>query len=845
MKRIWKVGLALLLVGIVAGFLGMEYLNRVVLPVKLKGWAETELSRMTGRQVTVGRVRIHLWHGVLVEQITVEEDARYGKGPFLQIDQVVGKVLFLPLFKEKRVIIPSIRIVRLRTQILQDSNRIWNFESLRLAAATPAKTKPARFQVVVPKVILEDSQLQVGFETPTHRVRLNFQEIDARVGIAFPAKLQATVRARLGAGSGPSIPFQLGGSWDPKTREFSLEGHSLVPLEKLKSAFPLEPISSLPEFSGLCKTQVEASGNPKGPLSLRLAVETTGLQWKLPEGLEGKGDLQARLEAKVPMKPEANLLNYLIGRIELKGISLGPIPSIGSLQELQGEINLTPQGLRAEQLTARLASGEPLTLAGSIANDPARSFSFEARAVLALSRIASFLPALEKNGLAGAKWGGNADLIGKGEGRLKPVFSLRSVVTAAVREGALDLPGAGSFRQVEGKIRWEPDLLTVTALKGIFWEKPFSLEGSWVNFNQPEIDGRIRWDRLETEFQVGIDGRRIDLNMLSGRWGRGSFQAFGEILNGKEPEGNLYGEASLELEELPALLPHPPAWLVSSPLKGPVSARWQLQGKLLTPADWDLGLKLNSPQLSYQKIRLTDLALDLAQQEGRMVLRSGTGRLAEGMIRVNGSGDFLNAPGRWAGELRAENLNLAVLSRDLEWKTQNLSGQLSLNFKGKGQTGNLAALQGDGAVLVQGGQILELPFLGRFADLLKIPSLRSIAFQEAGGTYQVRNGEMITEAFKLKSPRAILVVTGSGGFLQGLESPIRWQILPTLSLELIPEESSKVGRAIAQGASYLVGELRITGTWKEPKSTFVPKPLTQILNEQLFDNVQDLLKDLF
>jgi hypothetical protein len=77
-----------------------------------------------------------------------------------------------------------------------------------------------------------------------------------------------------------------------------------------------------------------------------------------------------------------------------------------------------------------------------------------------------------------------------------------------------------------------------------------------------------------------------------------------------------------------------------------------------------------------------------------------------------------------------------------------------------------------------------------------------------------------------------------------VNSPVDWRVIPTLSADLIPEESrSRIGRVIAKGTSYLIGEYRITGTWKEPKRKFNPKPVTQILNEQLF-NLQDLLEEI-
>ena len=81
--------------------------------------------------------------------------------------------------------------------------------------------------------------------------------------------------------------------------------------------------------------------------------------------------------------------------------------------------------------------------------------------------------------------------------------------------------------------------------------------------------------------------------------------------------------------------------------------------------------------------------------------------------------------------------------------------------------------------------------------------------------------------------------------MNGTDSPIEWRIFPTLIPELIPEETrAKLGRVIAKGASYLIGEIRIKGTWKDPKRALIAKPLIQILNEQLF-NIQDFLKELF
>jgi hypothetical protein len=190
-------------------------------------------------------------------------------------------------------------------------------------------------------------------------------------------------------------------------------------------------------------------------------------------------------------------------------------------------------------------------------------------------------------------------------------------------------------------------------------------------------------------------------------------------------------------------------------------------------------------------------------------------------------------------------VELSTLTRSLSLQTKDLAGQLFLSWKGTGKGLSLAAVEGVGEVQVRGGRILELPFLGAFAELLKIPTLQSIIFQEADGPFTIGHGTLQTSSFQMRAPQVTLTIVGSGGFLKAADSPIDWRIYPTLSAELIPEESrSTVGKAIAKGTSYLVGEGRISGTWRNPKRQFLSKPVTQLLNEQLF-NLQDILKDLF
>ena len=88
MQRAWRIGVIVLVVLIGAGIGGVEYLNRVVLPVKGRAWAENALSQALSRKVSIGNVRAHFWYGIILENVTIQEDARYGASPFLHVEQI-------------------------------------------------------------------------------------------------------------------------------------------------------------------------------------------------------------------------------------------------------------------------------------------------------------------------------------------------------------------------------------------------------------------------------------------------------------------------------------------------------------------------------------------------------------------------------------------------------------------------------------------------------------------------------------------------------------------------------------------------------------------------------------
>ena len=373
-------------------------------------------------------------------------------------------------------------------------------------------------------------------------------------------------------------------------------------------------------------------------------------------------------------------------------------------------------------------------------------------------------------------------------------------------------------------------------------EKPFSLEGSVVNFAQPEVDARLSWNEFSAEAQLTVNPGRVEMHEVKGTIGSGQYRLFGEVA---WPQANLLAEGTVHVQELAKLWPRIFSAVEKQGAKGEVAFRGLMEGSLKQAEERTADLKLTSPSFQIQGLLLKQTSVHLKQQGDQIELVSARAQYAEGALRLSGKMNV--GPGKkpWNARAGIEQVRLEQLASDLKWKAENLAGLLSAEWDGQGENGNLAALSGPGSIRVVGAQILEFPLLGDFANFLGLPTLRKIVFQEAQGTFVIGQGKIQTTDLQLKSPQATLTIVGHGGFLQGADSPIHWRILPTLSSESIPEKNtSKIGKAIARSAGYLIGQVEISGTWKNPKRKFVSKPVTQILNEQLF-NLQDVLGNLF
>lgn len=861
MKRLLRWILVLLFLAAVAAGAGV-YLNRAVLPVKTRAFLEARASQALGRKVSIERVQLHLWHGFLLEGIEVSEATTFGQIPFLKVERLSGGVLFLPILKERRVIIPALHIVGARVRLLQNPDGAWNAASLFPRGPEKEAAAGGRgLQLLIPRVLIEDGAVELEAQTAAGRRTLALSEVEGQIRISLAARAEWTLACRIN--ENPRSRFSLEGHYDMKSAR--LESQAL-----LRSALP-EILPYLPDglkqkvrsLEGEAELSLEIGGDPKaGPLALegkllaesfRLQAEhpvTAGWEATVPELIELTGRLEGRLTGRVnPAEPEKNALT---GTLTLTEGTAGPLPYVEKLEALSARAEFRNGGIALPELHARLPGGSALSLSAEWETAAPNRFSLQAKSTLPAEELAGYLPP-QAGAVRKLNPAGRIRIEAVAEGLLKPEFALEPEVTVWAEEFRLELPGRRKLTKGRGQARWQPDLLTLAGFEADLDGRPFRLEGSLVNFEEPEVDARLAWGGISTEIRLLTRGNLLEVQQLTGRTAEGgSFRVLGEIRRETNPQGervpfgNLYAEWDGPASALKALLPAREGSAAFPPLEGMLSGRLTLEGDLREPAAWTVDLRASSPELTYDgKLPFREVSLQARQEEGRLRIGPLTAGLAGGRLEASGVFDPHSAQKRWSGRLTLQEIALSELARQMDWKTGQIAGTLSLKARAEGRGADRESISGAGNLRIAGGEILELPFLGPFASLLQLPSLKSLVFREAEGNFALHEGRVETDALELRAAQGKLTISGSGGFLQGADSPIEWTIVPVLEPALLPGgERNGLGEIIARGTRLLVGEIRLTGTWRNPKRTVLSRTIGKDLPEQLFKELPGILDEL-
>ncbi len=129
--------LFIVLILVLLGFLGIVYLNRIFFPIKLKAIVIQKAEELLNRKVTFEAIRFDPIQGFVVSDINIW-DKDHHESPLLRADELSFSILYLPVLREKKIIIPQITLIRPAFHLSRESPTQWNISDLISKLQTPS-----------------------------------------------------------------------------------------------------------------------------------------------------------------------------------------------------------------------------------------------------------------------------------------------------------------------------------------------------------------------------------------------------------------------------------------------------------------------------------------------------------------------------------------------------------------------------------------------------------------------------------------------------------------------------------------------------------------------------------
>jgi uncharacterized protein involved in outer membrane biogenesis len=173
--------------------MGLFYVNKVLLPVQLRGMIIKSAEDALHRKVTFDTIHWGPLKGLAVTNLTIYDQKEPAEVLF-HVEKAAAQVLFWPLFNKKLIIPwasiekPSVRIVRLTADT-------WNFSDLLTPTASATSAAPAKGaapDILIGKVLITEGRLKIIDNARPDAYSEMVEPINIRGNVSVAAGLHLT-----------------------------------------------------------------------------------------------------------------------------------------------------------------------------------------------------------------------------------------------------------------------------------------------------------------------------------------------------------------------------------------------------------------------------------------------------------------------------------------------------------------------------------------------------------------------------------------------------------------------------------------------------------------------------
>jgi len=353
MKRTLRI--VLIVVGVLVVLL---VIAPFLIPVnQFRPTIEEKASAAIGRKVELGNLSLSLLGGSLgAENLSVGDDPKFSKSPFLTAKTVKVGVEMMPLIFSKTVNVTGITIENPEVTLLRNAAGVWNYSSLGASAGKAEAAKPTRKtgdtsgtppDVSVKKLELKDGRINIG--TVNSPKRSTYDHVDVTASdVSMKSQFPVTLSADLPAGG----KFKLDGTAGPVDEEdtsltpvaakLTVSGLDLASTGFLDASAGLHGILDVDASMTSQKGEAETKGTAKLSKALLVAGGSPASQ---PVSVDFNTKYDLRKNTGV-LNPSALKIGKAVAHLSGTYSAQGETPSVN--------IKVTGEGMPAQDLESFL-----------------------------------------------------------------------------------------------------------------------------------------------------------------------------------------------------------------------------------------------------------------------------------------------------------------------------------------------------------------------------------------------------------------------------------------------------------------------------------------------------------
>lgn len=777
----------------------LTYLNKVVLPVKLKSLIITALVKQTGKDVSLKSVELSLFRGLILRDLVISDT----QNVILSTRMASASIFIWPIFK-KQIIIPGITLNS--PYIFLERRTDGSFNLVDLFTTPVAVTKKSDFAITVLKISVTNGDVVFQDDTLAQKFKKEIKNIQLNLHLGLPASVKFNFKAEMLS----SLVVFISASGEYKI--LSQELNSEIAIKNLP------PKEFALYYDGLNNL---ASGllDLRAGINLKDQILQATINVKAESLVLEKDKLRAKLNSGLQMKVDYNFQTkktVFEGFCNIWAADITGIDLLGEIKNLHGKFSFNQRSLVADSLKAELW-GVPFEIKLGIKdfNTPVLNLKTDFNL--------SILPAIAKDKFNSSlinSASGKADLLIKAypdESGVWRVQGQLNVVEANLKLDKQDKP----IENISGIIEFNQDGLNWKEAKFKHQGASYQSNGTLSDFKVPNISLKLFAQDLSLTTDFNLLNKKIKISQLKGKYFDSQFALSGTVDNYDSADllVDLTGDINFQLSSVSKLLEKQNPAIKSMQLAGQLDAQFNFTGNPKDFKNCYLQAKLTGNNLSLYGLNVGGLGADFLLDQRVVRIPDMRINFYDGLIDAAGSLNLDAANPLYQLELKASGINLEKFKNDTASKSKKISGTLAGELKFNGYASDINKLSGDGNFSISEGNLWELNLLQGLGKLLFTKDLGNIKFSQCNANFIIKDKFVYTDSLKLVSS----LVNFSGPIKIGFDGSLDGALDAEITSDMVPVTGTfkDITTAII-GSSGKFGLVKLSGTLKEPKYNFKP-----------------------